>query len=398
MTLANVAICVDGLGDNWLGGVNYFRNLVAVFDAAGGDDLRLHLLTDDAAFLSELALSNRVQVHVLPMLQRGSASWVMRKALQVATGRDVHLLAQIKRLNVQAVVFSFVPGAVEAGIRCVPWIPDFQFKHHPELFPASVVAAEESRARKFVKHAHGLVVSSEAASNDAVAFFDARPDRLHVLHFAPKMDFAPLESNVWRDKVLARYGIDRPYVFLPNQYWQHKNHRLVAEALRALRTGGGAAPLVVSTGKAEDMRNPAYFGEFEALIRSAGLQADYRVLGVIPRQDMLVLLAHSMAVLNPSRFEGWSTTVEEAKALGKPLLVSDIAVHREQVAGMANSQRFGIDDPAALAALLGALQQRHGGGAVAAHPPRPNPALYTAFSQRYMALLKTLAVAPGVTA
>ena len=32
-----------------------------------------------------------------------------------------------------------------------------------------------------------------------------------------------------------------------------------------------------------------------------------------------------------SRFEGWSTVIQDAKALGRPLLCSDIAVHREQV-------------------------------------------------------------------
>ena len=36
-------------------------------------------------------------------------------------------------------------------------------------------------------------------------------------------------------------------------------------------------------------------------------------------------------VLQPSLFEGWSTSVEEAKSLGKPVLLSDIEVHREQV-------------------------------------------------------------------
>jgi glycosyltransferase involved in cell wall biosynthesis len=36
------------------------------------------------------------------------------------------------------------------------------------------------------------------------------------------------------------------------------------------------------------------------------------------------------AVINPSLFEGWSTTVEEAKSLGKQAIVSDLPVHREQ--------------------------------------------------------------------
>jgi glycosyltransferase involved in cell wall biosynthesis len=38
----------------------------------------------------------------------------------------------------------------------------------------------------------------------------------------------------------------------------------------------------------------------------------------------------SMALLNPSLFEGWSTPVEEARSLGVPLVLSDLDVHREQ--------------------------------------------------------------------
>ncbi len=388
MTTRHLAICVDGLGDNWLGGVNYFRNLLSVFDAAQASDLRLHLLTDDAGFLDGLNLSPRVQVHRLPMLRRKSPAWALRKAAQVALGRDALLIAQLKRLQVSAVVFSHVAGAAGAGIRCLPWIPDFQFKHHPDLFPPAVVAAEQLRAEKYAGLADGLIVSSQAAAEDAVALFGANRSRVHVLHFAPRMDFEPLCAAALRDTVLTRHGIDRPYVFLPNQYWQHKNHGLVLKALRQLQQAGQPAPLVVSTGKTEDMRDPAYFGRFESDLRAQGLQGAYRILGVIARQDMLVLLAHCMVLLNPSRFEGWSTTVEEAKALGKPLLVSDIAVHREQLAGRADTQSFGTDDAAALASLLSSWQERQGQSRVTDHPPRPDPGLYATFASQYIGLLR----------
>jgi hypothetical protein len=39
----------------------------------------------------------------------------------------------------------------------------------------------------------------------------------------------------------------------------------------------------------------------------------------------------SVALLNPSFFEGWSTTVEEGKSLGVRMVLSDLAVHREQI-------------------------------------------------------------------
>ena len=56
----------------------------------------------------------------------------------------------------------------------------------------------------------------------------------------------------------------------------------------------------------------------------------FRVLGAIPSWHLAVLMHHAMAFINPSLFEGWSTSVEEAKSMGKQVLLSDIAVHREQ--------------------------------------------------------------------
>jgi glycosyltransferase involved in cell wall biosynthesis len=51
---------------------------------------------------------------------------------------------------------------------------------------------------------------------------------------------------------------------------------------------------------------------------------------MIPYADIAPLMRASVALLNPSTFEGWSTTVEEAKASGVPMLLSDLDVHREQ--------------------------------------------------------------------
>ncbi len=60
----------------------------------------------------------------------------------------------------------------------------------------------------------------------------------------------------------------------------------------------------------------------------------------------------SVAVLNPSLFEGWSTTVEEARALQVPMVLSDLPVHKEQAEGIA---RF--FDRTSAPALADALRQ-----------------------------------------
>ena len=45
---------------------------------------------------------------------------------------------------------------------------------------------------------------------------------------------------------------------------------------------------------------------------------------------MLSLMYYSIAVINPSKSEGWSNTVEQAKAMKKKIILSDIKVHLEQ--------------------------------------------------------------------
>ena len=50
----------------------------------------------------------------------------------------------------------------------------------------------------------------------------------------------------------------------------------------------------------------------------------------MPYIDLMSLMFYSIAVINPSFSEGWSNTVEQAKAMRKKTIISNITVHREQ--------------------------------------------------------------------
>jgi glycosyltransferase involved in cell wall biosynthesis len=45
---------------------------------------------------------------------------------------------------------------------------------------------------------------------------------------------------------------------------------------------------------------------------------------------VFILIRQSICVLNPSLFEGFGLTTDEARSVGKQLLLSDIHVHKEQ--------------------------------------------------------------------
>jgi glycosyltransferase involved in cell wall biosynthesis len=94
---------------------------------------------------------------------------------------------------------------------------------------------------------------------------------------------------------------------------------------------------------------PPHFDDLMASARSAGVESHFRYLGLIPYDHVLSLAATCDTLINPSHFEGWSTPIEEAKAFGAPLLLSDIPIHREQ----APHARF--FDPKSVAAAAEAL-------------------------------------------
>jgi hypothetical protein len=41
-------------------------------------------------------------------------------------------------------------------------------------------------------------------------------------------------------------------------------------------------------------------------------------------------MKHAQAIIQPSLFEGWSTVVEDAKAMNQTIILSDLRVHKEQ--------------------------------------------------------------------
>ena len=121
----------------------------------------------------------------------------------------------------------------------------------------------------------------------------------------------------------------QPWFHLPNQFWEHKNHVIVVEALNLLKQNG-VGVLVVATGSTKDYRNPEHFKSLMKQVDEYGLQKNFLSLGMVPFKDVEALMRYSIATINPSLFEGWSTTVEESKAIGKKIILSDIVVHREQ--------------------------------------------------------------------
>jgi glycosyltransferase involved in cell wall biosynthesis len=127
-----------------------------------------------------------------------------------------------------------------------------------------------------------------------------------------------------------KFKITTEYFICSNQFWAHKNHIAVLKAVLELKNKG-IEILVVFTGQPYDPRNPSHYNQLINFVETNGLVDNVLFLGFINRIEQLVLLKNSIAVIQPSLFEGWSTVIEDAKCLSVLVIASDIPVHREQL-------------------------------------------------------------------
>jgi glycosyltransferase involved in cell wall biosynthesis len=338
----------------WIGGVDYLRNLVLALSSLPEAERRGFELTliHDPPLDPELEaeLGPHVQGFVArndqPRTFARRLRWSLERRLR---GQGDPRLASLVRARGLDFVYPF-PGrrlGRAVGFRAAAWIPDFQHRHMPQYFTPGDLAWREAHYTAIVRSAETVVLSSETAAEDFRRFHPAETAKARVLPFAA----FPHPGWAAGDPHAAQAGLSLPdrFFLVCNQLWQHKNHLLVFEALRRLKSAG-ECPDVVCTGYLVDYRRPAFLDEVLQTVHRLGLAAHVHFLGVVPRATQMQLMRRAVAVLQPSLFEGWSTVVELAKSLGRPVVLSDLPVHREQVPAGPFFERSSADSLAALLA------------------------------------------------
>lgn len=329
----------------WAGGYNYQLNLFAALARhcprriapvlfAGA-----HEAGEELTPFSEIS---GVEVVVSPAFGRSIGlvdalgTGIDRKAANAFRSKDIDLVFENARFFGWRLPFP-----------TMAWFPDFQHVRLPQLFSRSARLRRDLGFRVQIASGRSILLSSESALRDYRASYPGRFNSVFVARFATEPSPRLLTADV--AAVLGQYSLPRKILYLPNQFWRHKNHQVVIDALTVLKKRG-VNVVVAASGSGVDPREPGHFADMMNQVRGRGLEASFRYLGMIPLDHVYALMRVAIALINPSRFEGWSSTVEEAKSFGVPLILSDIDVHREQAE--AGARFFGVDDASALASHL----------------------------------------------
>jgi glycosyltransferase involved in cell wall biosynthesis len=320
-------------GDHWLGGWHYMLNMVSALSRGGGDDVETVLFvgTDIAASrLAAVAGLPRTSVVQDPVFNAAHKS--ARLAWALATGLDSEALALFRREKIDVVFEPATFFGWRFPLPAVGWIADFQHLHLPRLFSRSGRVRRSTGFRAQILSGRTIMLSSADAASDCVARYPGTRSMTRIVRFAvrppPRLAYAEARKRISGFKLPTRFAL------LPNQFWVHKNHMIVVDAMARLRDRGGHL-VVAMTGHGVDPRAPEHLERIRERVSAHGLEQQVRLLGSVPYEQLQALMCSAAVLINPSLFEGWSTTVEEAKAIGLPMILSDIAVHREQAEGEA---------------------------------------------------------------
>lgn len=330
----------------WVGGINYYKNLLNAIYALPDRQIEPVIFVGTKTSKKFLDGFPPFQVIETEMLDRLHLKWYVRKLWIRAMGWDKYFEKILHENDIK--VLSHHPSlGCESTMPTIGWIPDFQHKHLPEFFSEKELNQRDFSHKKICTDCSKIIVSSYDAQSDISLFNPESLNKVHVLQFAVNID--NVEDVPSLEGLEKKYKFLGPYFHMPNQFWVHKNHFVVVAALKILKAQGENIT-VLATGNTSDFRQPAHFRNLVSKIVESGLTDNFKILGLVPNLDLVGLMKNATAVINPSLFEGWSTTVEEAKSLGKKIILSDIAVHKEQ--RPMNSIYFRRNDPADLASAM----------------------------------------------
>ncbi len=323
-------------GRDWTGGIEYTKNIIAaVSDYAEGNGSNVEFVAFcDKMQWSQMAAIRNAQLRMAPPLNLGVPRLMLRFARRyshmnrfVAAYRKLRIGIKVKKFGLRFLYPVHGCANISADTRVAAWIPDLQHRHLASHFADWEIRERENVFQESSRFCSNIVFSSCVAKGD---FLDSYP------HSQAKCVALPFRVNIPEqeylqnsEEVVRKYRLPKKFFLCCGQFWSHKNHLLLIQAI-AMAKEEIDDIVIVFTGRLHDYRDPHLTEKILAEIAKSNVHMNVRVLGLVPKSDQLQLMRASSAIVQPSLFEGWSTVVEESIAFGKRMVLSDLAVHREQ--------------------------------------------------------------------
>jgi len=230
-------------------------------------------------------------------------------------------------------VLEFLPPFPEVG-RAVVTVYDLI----PLIFPKIYLRWRSVRTRwnlrsyfRFLKKVRQIIAISHHTKADLTRLLEIPEERIRVIYPGVSSVFRPCDNRQTLPSVLARYGIQPPFVLYVGSCDYRKNIPGLMRAFARFRVGKFREFRLVLAGYLTKANRKALQQQGAAL----GLGHSLHLLGYVPLEDLVALYNAAMMLVFPSFYEGFGFPVLEAMACGTPVIASSTASLPEVTDGSA---------------------------------------------------------------
>lgn len=193
----------------------------------------------------------------------------------------------------------------------------------------------QDKARKAVKRARHVFTVSKTSQEEIIEICKVNPEKISISYNAPAPEFFKTATQEQKDSVLRHYNLEknRPFFLYIGGYDERKNVATLVRVFLEKIAPFYEVDLVLAGGKLH--QSPLY-DSYDKLTNpnqkgSVKLKGKLVRTGFVDQEDLPALYQSSFAFVHLSEKEGCNLPVLEAAVSKTPLIISDIAVHKEMM-------------------------------------------------------------------
>jgi alpha-1,3-rhamnosyl/mannosyltransferase len=248
----------------------------------------------------------------------------------------------------------------EPNYVALPWdgplvvtVHDLSFVHFPASHPAERLAHLERYLAATLARAAHVITDSETVRREAVTHFGLDPRRVTAIPLGVGPEFGPMDAQE-AAPALARLGLaPKGYVLSVGTLEPRKNLAIAVRAWASLPEAVRAGRTLAIAGMKGWLHDALV-----TLVERLEREGIVRFLGYVPQGDLPALYAGALAMVYPSRYEGFGLPVVEAMASGVPVVAANasclpevagdaaLLVDPDDERGMAEALRSVLEDAA----------------------------------------------------